>query len=207
MRRFGLVCLPLCGMLFVMSSAIASPQFPSGALALETQLLTKQTADGKAFISTEAGNEATGHFISEDMPRSAARKFGASGSEVSEVAFLILMQAARDADANVNELVGGVQSAEASRQDVRQQEMTSTGIAGAQNAQLSTSERTAEKEQGSAFLSLLPSSDGSNKISEALTPHAGPAPTTTMNLQDAMDRESQIEDLLNQAMKRVTQPT
>jgi len=207
MRRLGLVCLPFCGLLFVVSPVVAAPQFPSGALALETQLLTKQTADGKAFINAEAVNEASGHFISEDMSRSAARKFGASGSEVSEVAFLILMQAERAADANVNELVGGVQAADASRQDIRQQEMTNNGIAGSQNAQLSTSERTAEKEQGSAFLSLLPSSDGSNKITNALTPHAAPAPTTTMNLQDAMDRESQIEDLLNQAMKRVTQPT
>jgi hypothetical protein len=117
------------------------------------------------------------------------------------------MQAARAADANVNELVGGVQAADASRQDIRQQEMTSNEIAGAQNAQLSTSERTAEKEQGSAFLSLLPSSDGENHITSALRPSATPVPQSTMNLQDAMDRESQIEDLLSQAMKRVNQST
>jgi hypothetical protein len=207
MRGRGFVGLPLCGLLFAIFPAAAAPQFPSGALALENQLLSRQTEDGKAFINAEAVNEATGHFISEDMPRSAARKFGASGSEVSEVAFLILMQAARAADANVNELVGGVQAADASRQDIRQQEMTSNEIAGAQNAQLSTSERTAEKEQGSAFLSLLPSNDGENHITSALRPSATPVPQSTMNLQDAMDRESQIEDLLSQAMKRVNQST
>ena len=206
MRAIALACLPFAALVLSFAGASAAPQFPKGASALEATLLAKQTADGRAFILDEAQQEASGRFLSEEMPRNAARKFGASGSEVSEMAFLVLMQAARDSDANVSELVTGVQSADASRQDERQQSMQSDGIAGSQQAQLSTSQRVAEQAQGSTFISLLPSKDGSDPIASALTPSATPVPATTMNLQDAMDRESQIEDLLNQAMRRVTQP-
>jgi hypothetical protein len=190
-----------------LSPAEAAPQFPRGAVALEAQLLAAQGAEAKAFIKDEASNEAASRIISEETPRNAARKFGSSGNDVSAMAFLILMQASRDADTNVSELVSGVQSADASREDVRQQSMTSSGISGSQQAQLSAGSQTAQQAQGHAFVSLLPAASGENPFEKALKPDSTAVTLPAMSLQDAMDRQNQIDDLLAAAMKRVTQPS
>ena len=115
------------------SGAAAAPQFPKGAAALETQLLAAESAEARTWIKDEAQHEATMRFVDEQTPRNAARKFGATGSDVSKLAFLVLMEAARAADANVSDLVSGVQAAGASRQDQRQAQAADNVIAGAQH--------------------------------------------------------------------------
>ncbi|HEY7977843.1 MAG TPA: hypothetical protein VID67_06590 [Rhizomicrobium sp.] len=205
MRVLSSFCLALLMAAAFSSSADATPVYPKGAVELEKQLLAQQTPDAKAWIKTEAGQEATGLFISEEMPRNAARKFGASGSDVSTLAFLVLMEAAREADANVYILVTGVQAASASRNDARQQALTSNGISNAQQAQLSGGQQSAQQNQGSAFLPLA-SNSGSNPVRDARDASSA-IPPPTMNLQDAMDRESKIEDLLADAMKRINPPS
>lgn len=180
------------------SVALAFPHYPNGATALETQLLATQSADAKAFIKDEAQREAELHSVSEETPRNAARKNGSTGSDVSKVAFLILMEAARASDANVSSIVSGVQADNASKADQRQVLATNNNIAGAQQSQMSGGEQTSEKAQGHAFLSLLPTNTDK--------PSVAPVPQPTMNLQDAMDRQNQIEDLIAPAMQRVTQP-
>jgi hypothetical protein len=205
MRGLSSFCLALLMAAAFGSSANATPVYPKGALELETQLLAKQTPDAKAWIKAEAGQEATGHFISEEMPRNAARKFGASGSDVSTLAFLVLMEAAREADANVYILVTGVQAASASRNDARQRALTSNGISNAQQAQLSGGQQSAQQNQGSAFIPLA-SSTGENPVRDARNA-SSVIPAPTMTLQDAMDRESKVEDLLDDAMKRMGPPS
>jgi hypothetical protein len=205
MRVLSSFCLALLTAAAFSSSAIATPVYPKGALELETQLLAKQTAEAKTWIKDEAAQEATGQFISEEMSHNAARKFGASGSDVSTLAFLVLMETAREADANVYTLVTGVQAASASRNDARQRALTSNGIATAQQAQLSGGLQSAQQNQGSAFLPLA-SSDGGNPVRDARNASAA-IPPPSMTLQDAMDRESKVEDLLAAAMKRVSQPS
>jgi len=202
MRGVSSLCLTLLATVAFGSAAHATPVYPKGALELEQQLLSKQTPEAKAWIKNEAAQEATGRFISEEMSRNAARKFGASGSEVSTYAFLVLMETARQADANVYTLVTGVQAASASRADARQRELTSNGIASAQQAQMSGGLQSAQQNQGSAFLPLA-SSDGSNPVRDARNASAA-IPPPSMTLQDAMDRESKVEDLLAAAMKRVS---
>jgi hypothetical protein len=192
----AVLTVALCG------AANATPMYPKGALELETKLLASQTPDAKAWIKLEGADEASGQFISEETPRNAARKFGVSGSGVSTMAFLVLMEAARKADANVYTLVNGVQAAGASRQDQRQAALASGGIADAQQAQLSSGGQTAVSQQGHAFVSLLPSN--SNPVRDARDASAY-IPPPSMSLQDAMDRESKIEDMLASAMKRVSQ--
>jgi hypothetical protein len=187
------------------SGANAGPAFPNGAKALEAQLLAGETPDVHAWIKDEAQREATNRYVDDETPRNAARKFGVSGSEVSKLAFLVLMEAARAADANVSTLVSGVQGDAASRQDLRQSQANDNVIAGTQQSQLSSGEQTAEQAQGHAFLPLL--SEGGaddNPIARAKAANAVPPPT--MNLQDAMDRENQIDDLLQQAMNQVIHP-
>jgi hypothetical protein len=168
-----------------LSQAEAAPQFPKGAVALEKQLMAAQSQEAKDFIKDEAEHEAASRILSEETPRNAARKFGSAGNEVSAMAFLVLMQASRDADLNVSELVSGVQSADASREDIRQQAMTNSGIAGSQQAQ---------------------PTNGENPIENALKPANDVVAAPPMSLQDAMDRQNQIDDLLVAAMKRITPP-
>ena len=202
MRGLSSISLAFVMAVACISVANATPMYPKGAADLETKLLAQQSADAKAWIKDEAGHEAIGQFLSEDTPRNAARKYGASGSDVSTMAFLVLMEAARFADRNVYTLVNGVQADNASRADVRQQTMRNDNIADARQAQMSGGAQTAQQNQGHAFLPLL-SSDG-NPIRDARNASAY-VPPPSMNLQDAMDRESQIEDLIKAAMTRVPQ--
>ena len=205
MRGLTSFCLALFAVAALGSQAGATPQYPQGALALEAQLLAKQSADAKAWIKDEGAQEAVGQFLSDETARNAARKYGASGSDVSTLAFLVLMEAARDADANVYTLVNGVQAAGASRADLRQQAMTNNSIAGAQQSQLSGGLQSAQQNQPDTFVPLA-STDGGNLVRDARNASAA-IPPPSMNLQDAMDRESKVEDLLVNAMKRVSQPS
>ncbi len=202
MRVFAVALAGLSAMLA--SGAIAAPMFPKGAVALETQLLATETTDARAWIKDEAQREATTRFVDEETPRNAARKYGATGSDVSKLAFLVLMEAARAADANVSSLVSGVQAEGASRQDIRQAQGSDNIIAGSQQSQLSSGEVTAQQAQGHAFIPLISEGGGDNPIARARQGAAIPPPS--MNLQDAMDRENQIDDLLQQAMNQVTHP-
>lgn len=205
MRSLFCFCLATLAIAGLSSSVSATPIYPKGALELETQLLAKQIPETKVWIKNEAAQEATGQFLSEEMSRNAARKYGASGSEVSTLAFLVLMETARMADANVYTLVTGVQAASASRNDARQRALTTNGIANAQQAQLSGGLQSAQQNQGSAFLPLA-SSVGGNPVREARNASSA-IPPPSMTLQDAMDRESKVEDLLAAAMKRVSPPS
>jgi len=184
-------------------NASAAPRYPNGALALESKLLASQSDETKVWIKDEAAREATSRFVSADTPRNAARKNGSMGSDVSVMAFLILMQTARDADDNVSQIVNGVQSVGASRQDVRQQQMANSDISGAQQSQMSGGLQEAQQAQGTAMISLLPS-DQPNPIAAARAPKA--VPPLSMSLQDAMDQQGLIEDLLADAYKRANQP-
>jgi hypothetical protein len=186
------------------SAAHASPIFPAGAKALETELLATESPDARAWIKDEAQREASIRFIDEETPRNAARKFGATGSDVSKLAFLILMEASRAADANVSNLVNGVQGAAASRQDIRQAQATDNLIAGTQQSQLSGGQQMAAQAQGHAFVPLV--QEGGSGDNPLIGTGATAIPPPTMNLQDAMDRQNQIDDLLEQAMKQVTHP-
>jgi hypothetical protein len=201
MRLFAVAMIGLATMLA--SGVQAAPAFPDGAKALEIQLLANETPDIREWIKDEAQREATTRFVDEETPRNAARKNGAIGSEVSKLAFLVLMEAARAADANVSALVTGVEADAASRQDIRQAQATDNVIAGTQQSQLSGGQQMAGQAQGHAFIPLM-STDDDNPVDRVK--HANAAPPPTMNLQDAMDRENQIDDLLEQAMKQVTNP-
>jgi hypothetical protein len=202
--RISLVTVIGLGVMLA-SGADAAPMFPAGAAALEAQLLATESADARAWIKDEAQREAGYRLIDEETPRNAARKNGATGSDVSKLAFLVLMEAARAADANVSSLVNGVQGDAASRQDIRQAQATDNVIAGSQQSQLSSGEVTAQQAQGHAFIPLYSQGGDDENPVERAKHGTGTAPAG-MNLQDAMDRENQIDDLLDQAMKQVTHP-
>ena len=87
---------------------------------------------------------------------------------------------------------------------MRQRALTSWGIANAQQSQMSGGLQSAQQNQPNAFIPLA-STDPGNPVADARASSAY-IPPPSMNLQDAMDRESQVEDMLVAAMKRVSQP-
>jgi hypothetical protein len=189
----------VAGLFLTASPALA---FPTGSEALEARLLAKMGPDTRAWIVTEAARESTLHFLTDATPVNAALGHGASGADIDALAFLISMQVARDASGAVNNAVSSELSANASRQDARQAQMQSDSITNARREQMSGGEQEALKADGSTFVSLLPPDKNAPKPPP-------PAPPVTesgqaMNLQDAMDRESQIDDMLDDAMKKIT---
>jgi hypothetical protein len=178
--------------------------YPTGAEALEARLLAKMGPDTRAWIVTEAARESSLHFLTDATPVNAALGHGASGADIDALAFLISMQVARDASGAVNSAVSSELSANATKEDARQAQMQSDSITNARREQMSGGEQEALKAQGSTFVDLLPPDKNA--------PKPPPAPTTppltesgqAMNLQDAMDRESQIDDMLDDAMKKIT---
>jgi hypothetical protein len=83
--------------------------------------------------------------------------------------------------------------------------MSKTLTGTAQRSQMSGGTQLAESAQGSTPVNLLPPQPGSPPrlgVATAPAPAATPAPQG-IDLQDAMDRESQIDDLLDDAMKKI----
>jgi hypothetical protein len=115
------------------------------------------------------------------------------------------MQAQRDADDTVSAAVTGVQSADASREDARQSQLRRDNIDDARRSQMSGGEQVAAKQQGPTLVNLLPATPGAPPTIGVARPAAEPVPQPTMSLQDAMDRQSAIADLVEDAMKRVAQ--
>jgi len=183
----------------------AASEFPAGAEKLEARLLAKMGPLARSWIADEAAHVAAARFPSDAIAVSAAARYGATGSNIDALAFLVLMQAQRDADAGVSVAVSGEQAASGSREDARQAALQSGNIADARRSQMSGGEQEASKQQGPTLVNLLPATPGAPPTIGVARPAATPIPPPTMSLQDAMDRESQIDDLVEDVMKRLAQ--
>ncbi|HEY1630714.1 MAG TPA: hypothetical protein VGF56_05330 [Rhizomicrobium sp.] len=197
MRGLVLLCCVL--------GALATPAlaYPSGAEGLETRLMAKMGPGAKDWILRQAGRISSSRTISDSAARNAALQYGASETEADALTFLVLMQAERYAHDSVSNVAQTDMSESAARQDVRKAQQNSAITNYAQQSQLSSGDQLANSANGSASVSLLP---GGNKKPLTLRTNA-PTPDTPappgLNLQDAMDRESQLEDLVGDAMKPI----
>lgn len=181
--------------------------YPTGSEALETRLLAKMGPTTKAWIAKEGQREFGLHMLSGDSARSAAFQYGASGPGIDALAFLILMQAERNADAAVRGVAVADMSANAEREDARQDQLRNGGINQAQQSQKSGSNQLVESANAKPAVSLLPPPPGTPTKPFTLrtgVPEQGSAAPPGIDLQDAMDRESNIDDLVEAAMKPVT---
>jgi hypothetical protein len=186
--------------------ACAASEFPAGAEALEARLLAKMGVQTRAWIADEAARIAASHFPSDALAVGAAQRYGAKGADLDALAFLALMQAQRDADASVSNVVTDVQSANGSREDARQAQLRRDSITGARRSDMSGGQQEASEAQGSTFVNLTPTAQGGTAtIGTAGTATAEAAPRQSGSLQDAMDREAQIADLVEDAMKKLAQ--
>jgi len=183
----------------------AAPAFgyPAGAEALETRLLVKMGPDARAWISAEAARESSLHGFSGEIALNAARNYGATGADVDALTFLIVMQVARGADDDVRDVATSDMSANASRQDARQAQLQRDMTANSQSAQMSSGQQAAMKEQAPTVVSLLPPDKDSSPPTASAPVPAGDG-GQGVKLQDAMDRESRVEDALDDIMKRMS---
>ena len=186
----------------------ATPAFayPTGAEALEARLLAKMGPDARAWIDGEGRREASLRVLSGGTTTAAALRYGATGPGLDALAFLVLMQAERDSDAVVRGVAASDMSANASKQDARQEQMQKGLIASSQSAQISSGEQAALKADSSPVVSLLPADKDASAppVSPAAAESAAADQQSGLNLQDAMDRESKIDDLVGDAMKRIS---
>ncbi|MGH6872347.1 MAG: hypothetical protein ACREHE_12665 [Rhizomicrobium sp.] len=198
MRRFAILgCAAMLGL--IASPALA---YPAGSEALEARLLAKIGPTTKAWIMKEGAHMAASRFASGDSARSAAYQYGASGPALDALAFLVLMRAERDADAAVRGVAVDDMSAAESRQDARQQQMRNGQISNAQQAQRSGGTQLVEEATADPSVSLLPGSQPAKPFTlrTGVPATDSPAPAG-IDLQDAMDRESALDDLVAAAMK------
>jgi hypothetical protein len=196
MRGLVLLCCAIC--------VLATPSFayPTGAEALEGRLLAKMGPGAKQWVVQQASHVAASREVSDSAARSAAVQYGVSETEADALTFLVLMQAERYAHDSVTAVSQNDMSENASRQDVRKAQQSSTLTNNAQQSQLSGGDQLAASANGSASVSLLPSGQAKAPLTlRTNAPNASTPAPPGLNLQDAMDRESQLDDLVTDAMK------
>ncbi len=183
------------------SSALA---YPDGAEALEARLLVKMGPQAKSWIAREAAHESTAHVLSDGTARNAAFQYGAPEPDVDALAFLVLIQAERDADNAVRGVAVADMSANAAKDDARQSALGSNLTATAQHAQMSGNTQLVNSANADPVVSLMPPDPNATKPPPpSVAARSAPAPQG-VDLQDAMDRESQLDDLVVGAMRRIT---
>jgi hypothetical protein len=193
-------------MLLAACAAEATPVYPSGAQALEARLLAKMGPASRAWIKTEARHEAdTGYFSSATQDEASVR-FNAPVADYPALSFLILMQAARDADDDVHNAVDSRNMA--ATQVAREQQLANANSSYSKRDELSPGSDIAVQQGGaptilsSKLRTADPSTAGTTHPDQLAT-----APVTQpkqYDMQTVMDRESDIEDSLGKVMKRVT---
>ncbi|HEX3673211.1 MAG TPA: hypothetical protein VHU87_02965 [Rhizomicrobium sp.] len=174
--------------------------YPTGSEALEARLLAKMGPAAKAWIAKEGAHEATAHIVSDGAARSAAFQYGATDANLDALSFLVLMQAERDADNAVRGVAVADMTANAVMEDERHAQQGSVLTGNAQRSQLSGGGQLVSSAQGDPLVSLLPATPGSTSAPAAPTRPAAPQ---GIELQDAMDRESQLDDLVTAAMAKL----
>jgi hypothetical protein len=186
---------------FLLSCAVAqaAPNFPAGAESAERGRLAQLDTYSQGWVKDQARGMVSSGRISEDRARSLAQ--GArmtSGADVNTVSFLLLMQAARDADADLQAIM------DRSRQEFADQEERSSM---AHNhaptvSQLSPETQTVLSEKGRVRPVMTWRSNDTPGAST--TPTADVDTSVHVDLQTAMDRQSAAEVAVLAAMQRLT---
>src|SRR5256885_2890981 len=194
------VCAALVGFVALgWIPAQTAPSFPPGAESVERARLAQLDRYWQGWMKDQARSMVSSGRISEDRARSLAQ--GArmtSGADVNTVSFLLLMQAARDADADLQAIM------DRSRQEFADQEERSSM---AHNhaptvSQLSPETQTVLSEKGRVRPVMTWRSNDTPGAST--TPTADVDTSLHVDLQTAMDRQSAAEVAVLAAMQRLT---
>ena len=177
----------------------AAPNFPPGAESAEGARLAQLDSYWRGWVKDQARSMVSSGRISEDRARSLAQ--GArmtAGADVNIISFLLLMQAARDADADLQAIM------DRSRQEFADQEERSSMAHNHAPAisQLSPETQTVLSEKGRVKPVMTWRSDGTQGATA--TPTADVDTSVHVDLQTAMDRQSAAEAALSSATQRLT---
>jgi hypothetical protein len=190
--------------LLAASAADAVPAYPTGAQALETRLLAKMGPQAREWIVSEARREVTIGYYSQDTQAQAALRYGAPSTNLSALSFLVLMQAARDAEADVH---AAVDSRNMASTQVAREEQLANGINknNVQSELSPGSDIAVQQGNGPTLLSTKlasqdPATAGTTHPDSAAPP---PPPPKAADMQKVMDREADVEDTLVKAAKAV----
>ena len=181
----------------LVSRALAAPDFPPGAEVLETQLLAKCDSNVQSWIKDQARSAASSGRVSEGRARMLVQNAHlAADGQNDSLSFLFLMQAMRDANADLEAVVHNSQQEWASQDELS----NITHSRAPAPVQLSPGQQAA--------LQLRP------KTGTVMKWHSTEAPppedrradvdlSVRLDLQTAMERESAAEEALSAAMNRL----
>jgi hypothetical protein len=193
---------------FAVTAAQAVPDYPAGAQALEARLLAKMGAQTREWIKTEARREVTIGYFSPDTQTQAALHYGAPPANFTALSFLVLMQAARDADADVR---AAVDSHNMAATQVAREQQLATGIDKysvqselSPGSDLAAQQGNAPTLLSSKFKTQDPATAGTSHPDQGAAAPVAPQAPKSVDMQNVMDRESDIEDTLTKVSKSVT---
>ncbi len=180
----------------------AAPNFPSGAESIELARLVQLDSYWQGWVKDQARSMVSSGRISEDRARSLAQ--GArmtSGADVNSVSFLLLMQAARDAEADLQTIM------DRSRQEYSDQaERSSMAHSHVPTvSQLSSETQTVLSEKGR--IKPVMTWRSNDVPGASVTPTADVDTGVHVDLQTAMDRQSAAEAAVSAAMQRLSAAT
>lgn len=188
------------------AAAEASPDFPSGTEATEHVLLGQLDAYWQNWVKEQARTMVSSGRISEERARSLAQGARiAAGADVNSVSFLLLMQAARDADADLQATMDRSIRARAEQDELstmaHNKAPTESQLSPETQAVLSMKARTRP------VMTWRSNDTGNATSTSSAMPAADADPGVHVDLQTAMDREAAAEDALSAAAKRLPTAT
>lgn len=181
-------------------AAQASPDFPPGAEATEKRLLAGLDPYWQNWIKDQARTVVSSGRISEDRARSLAEgAHMSSHADVNSMSFLLLMQAARDADADLQATMDRSQEQWADQEERSNMAHSTAPVV----SQLSPETQTVLSMKGRVrpVMTLR-----SNEAPPPAAPTADVDLSVHLDLQTAMDHQAAAEDALSSASKRVLNP-
>jgi len=181
-----------------LSAANASPNFPAGSEATERQALAKLDAYSQNWIKEQARTMVSAGRISEDRARSLAQAVRmTSGSDANTTSFLLLMQAARDADADLQVIM------DRSRADYADQEERSSIAHSSAPVVSPLSPETQTVLSMKGRVRPIMTWKSNDTAGTGVAPAADVDESVHVDLQTAMDRESAAEAALASAAARL----
>ena len=194
-----------CAIVFAALGSLATqaaPNFPAGAESNERTLLASMDDSQKNWIKDQARTMVSSGRVSEDRARSLAQgAHMASHVDVNSMSFLLLMQAARDADADLQATMDRHREEWADQQERSSIAHSKTPSV----SQLSPETQTVLSMKGRTTPVMTLRSNDTGL--PGAPPSADVDTSMHLDMQTAMERESAAEDAVSSAALRLNGST
>ena len=189
--------LAVLGALLLSGAAAASPDYPPGSERLERSLLPQVDSTWQAWIKEQARNAVSADMMSEDHARAlAVRARTGTGLDVDTLSFLITMQMARDADADLEAIMN--HSREQWEDSQEQSSLAHNKPPSASVTSLSSGTQQVLSNQPHT----IPVARSNPSPLLQIAPTADIDTSMHLDLQTAMDRETEAEETLKAAFAK-----